>query len=152
MYCYDGLFYQLFSPGIIFLIACIWLFLVTRKGHSHRTEEKRRVLHFISILGVFFSLFIILKVGVSIINPTVVSYSGQFDDYYRDSRSAPPLPFTYRYRFSDGETTKSFCIDQFSMKKIYSEELEYGEWYTIYSARGFTSDVIVYIENYEANN
>ncbi len=152
MYCYDGLYYQLISPCLIFLVGTIWLFWVTRKTEedSGEGEKKRVVLHIISALAIVVILFSIVKVGYSIINPTITTYTGQFDTYYRDSRSAPPLPFTYHYRFKDGEKAQGYSIDQFSIKKIYPDEFEYGKWYTIYSVEGVSSQVIVRIEEAES--
>lgn len=152
MYCYDGLYYQLISPGLIFLVGFIWLFFVTRKREesSDKGEKKRITLHVISLLAILFVLFFIGKTGYSIINPTVTTYTGQFDTYYRDSRSAPPLPFTYYYRFRDGKNAQGYNIDQFSIKKIYPDEFEYGKWYTIYSVKGATSQIIVRVEEAES--
>ncbi|MBQ4546954.1 MAG: hypothetical protein IJA17_07335 [Oscillospiraceae bacterium] len=101
MYCFDGLYYQLISPGLIFLLGAVFLFYITRntgKSSNEEGEKKRKALHVISVLAIVFFLFVIGKVGYSIINPTVNTYTGQFDTSYRDSRSAPPLPFTYSLR------------------------------------------------------
>ena len=149
MYCFDGLYYQLISPGLIFLLGAVFLFYITRntgKSSNEEGEKKRKILHVISVLAIVFFLFVIGKVGYSIINPTVNTYTGQFDTSYRDSRSAPPLPFTYSYTFKDGKEAQSFNIDQFSVKKIYPEEFRKGKWYTVYSVKGASGQVIVRIE------
>ena len=76
------------------------------------------------------------------------SYTGEFIETHRNSRVAPPLPFTDEYVFWDGEGKRQvFYLDIFSKKEIFPYEFVSDQKYTIYFDE-FTN-VIVNIETVE---
>ena len=93
------------------------------------------------VIAICLSLIYVSK----IVFPDVSSYTGEFVYSHRNSRVAPPLPFTTKYVFWNGEGKKQpFYLDSFSKKEIFPYEFESGQKYTIYFDE-FTN-VIVRVE------
>lgn len=145
----DGLLYQIISPGIIMIIIGIGSIVLGKKFSYKMTEKQLKREIFLSFCSILCGVYAVIVVAVSIFSPGYETYQGEFVEWYRDSRVAPPLPFTGRYRFTDGESVDSFCLDTFSKKNIYPENFEVGKEYIIYYKKGIASDVIVYVEEVE---
>lgn len=68
-----------------------------------------------------------------VVFPDVSSYTGEFIETHRNSRVAPPLPFTDEYVFWNGEGKRQvFYLDIFSKKEIFPYEFVSDQKYTIY--------------------
>lgn len=127
-YNLSGIFYRLWAvAGILFVLAVIILCFC--KIWSKKRDKKG------SIVGVVLLLAAIGAGGWythAAISPTIQSFDGCFVRQYRDSRVAPPLPFTMAYVFSDGtDQNLTFYLDSFSEDDIIMEEFQKDSWYRI---------------------
>lgn len=106
MYRLDGLLYRVFCVGGIILIVSVILLLLSKfwdKRRLNRSDLR------IAIFGIVLSLIYCGAYVYKIINPDILAYQGYFEEAYRDSRVAPPIPATYAYVFSNNES-KSFLL------------------------------------------
>ena len=82
---------------------------------------------------IFASILFSVYYASRIISPDISSYTGEFIESHRNSRVAPPLPFTNEYVFYDGYgKRKVVYLDTGSKNAIFGEELEIGKTYTVY--------------------
>jgi hypothetical protein len=132
MYNTSGLIYRIWAVFGIILIFGLFLLLAERpwrKGYKLRKALYAFIMIAIGLGGITLNAY-------RIIHLDVMEYTGTYDSYYRDSRVAPPLPFTYAYVFGNADELKeTFYIDIFSKKKIFPDspnDLEKGQVYTIY--------------------
>lgn len=75
----------------------------------------------------------------AMLNPQIVCIEGRLIESTRNSLVAPPLPVTTEYLFEgEGEQYRiSLFLDSFSKRRIFSEELQEGNTYTVwYSEKG----------------
>ncbi len=94
MYDFSGIWFRIWgSAGIILLVGIICILF----------ERKRRKYGYI-VVAVAICLSIIYF--MRIISPSVSTYDGKFVEQRRNSRIAPPLPFTSEYIFWNGEGKK----------------------------------------------
>lgn len=147
-YIYDGLFYRLISPGCFLLVLGIFLLCLFFFGHKKHKKKQELICALVAIgIALSYMTFISYK----IVNPDIVSCEGIFLNEYRDSRVAPPLPFTGGYVFDvvDKDTDSVFYLDTFARKKICPSGLVENEMYTVY----FEEDtkIIVGISQSEAD-
>ena len=129
MYNYSGIIYRLLSPcGIVLALGILHILLtfnLERKLNFHNCKT--------GILIIFASICFTLIHLYNIMYPDVKEYTGEFLYEHRNSRTAPPLPFTMEYIFWNGEGYKyGFYLDIFSMKEIYPEGFTVCQKYTIY--------------------
>lgn len=140
MYNFSGIIYRLWAVcGIILLLAIISaLFKKPWKGISLKSLK-------MEIIVILFSVILGIVYLSRIIFPDISVYTGNFIETHRNSRVAPPLPFTSEYVFYNGEGKKQeYYLDSFSRKEICPEDFELNQEYTIYFDK-FT-DVIVKVE------
>lgn len=141
MYRLDGLLYRVFCVGGIILIVSVILLLLSKfwdKRRLNRSDLR------IAIFGIVLSLIYCGAYVYKIINPDILAYQGYFEEAYRDSRVAPPIPATYAYVFSNNESKKTFYLDSFSKKNIIKQDFKKGDIYCVYYEKG--SRIIVGIE------
>ena len=141
MYRLDGLLYRVFCVGGIILIVSVILLLLSKfwdKRRLNRSDLR------IAIFGIVLSLIYCGAYVYKIINPDILAYQGYFEEAYRDSRVAPPIPATYAYVFSNNESKKAFYLDSFSTKNIIKQDFKKGDIYCVYYEKG--SRIIVGIE------
>ena len=141
MYRLDGLLYRVFCVGGIILIVSVILLLLSKfwdKRRLNRSDLR------IAIFGIVLSLIYCGAYVYKIINPDILAYQGYFEEAYRDSRVAPPIPATYAYVFSNNESKKAFYLDSISKKNIIKQDFKKGDIYCVYYEKG--SRIIVGIE------
>ena len=129
MYNYSGIIYRIWGVCGIILLLGIVLILFEKPWSRDFTIKKCKLGLIILAVSICASLFYISR----LIFPTVSSYTGEFVEYSRNSRVAPPLPLTNEYVFYNGEGEKrKFYLDIYSKEKIFQHEFETGNKYTIY--------------------
>lgn len=144
MFNFSGVFYRIWGVCGILLLVGILCILVERPWAKKVTLKDLKA----GLLITVFAIGLGLVYASRILFPDVLSYTGDFVDTHRNSRVAPPLPFTREYVFWNGEGKKQvYYLDTFSKKEIFPWELEYGQQYTIYYD-DFTN-VIVRVEPVE---
>ena len=141
MYNYGGIVYRLWAEGVIISlmgIICMFLF-----SHFGKKDFNKEIFHggiFVFLVG----LYSVVHCIMCLCSPNVSSFEGTFYQYNRDSREAPPLPFTNRYIFYHGDTSEYVYLDTFTMEQIHPDDLIIGENYIIYYEDH--DDIIVGIE------
>lgn len=145
MYDFSGLTYRLWaSSGLMLLITFILLLLEKPWVRGFKTKSILSTLFLVAFCIVWFSMDV-----YHVCAPDVSSYTGEFVEVYRTSRVSPPLPFTSKYAFWNGEGKKQvYYIDSFSKKDIFPEGgIEPGKKYTVYFEEA--TNIIVKIEEVE---
>ena len=151
MYDFSGILYRIYATDSILLLLGIVL-LILNKLIYKRWFPKKKDWYIVLILLVALS-YMIWHTSI-IISPNVESFTGEFVKKKRDSRPAPPLPYTSCYTFSYPETPdrkRGFYIDSFSSKKIFPEKLEVGKTYTIHYDKSTKVIVRVDVANSQVN-
>lgn len=130
---YSGIIYRICACGGVFIILGIIL-LVFRIFDSKPNKREAIVMIAMFSVGI---IYISLHLYI-LINPTVEQCNGRFVRMYRDSRVAPPLPFTFAYVIDSNseELNQTFYLDTFSKSEIFyevgmelDEEVEYRIYY-----------------------
>lgn len=138
---YSGILYRIWAEaGIIILIGIACLLL---SGIRTKTFHKQCFLA--GVLCVLYGCGTAIYYLSCFLSPRIDYVHGIFYEAQRNSRVAPPLPFTMEYSFSttDGEKTV-FYLDVLSKKEIIPEGFLEGEEYIIcYEAR---TNIIVGVE------
>ena len=140
MYNFSGILYRIWGVcGTILVIGLICILFEKPWAKNFKLQDKFGLV--MIVIAICLSLIYVSK----IVFPDVSSYTGEFVYSHRNSRVAPPLPFTTKYVFWNGEGKKQpFYLDSFSKKEIFPYEFESGQKYTIYFDE-FTN-VIVRVE------
>jgi hypothetical protein len=129
MYNFSGITYRLWSP-------CSFLFIIPLASLLISIFMKKPIRFFdfkIELASAAFGVVLCVVYLSRILFPGVSSYTGEFVESHRTSRVAPPLPFTSKYVFWNGEGKKKVVyLDTFSKKEIIPDGLEPGEEYTVY--------------------
>ena len=140
MYNFTGLFYRMWAvSGVILLVGiiCVLIEKPWAKGFI--------IKNCIGIIAIALSVILFTGYSYAIKAKDISSYTGEFISTNRNSRVAPPLPFTDQYVFWNGEGKKKVVyLDVFSKKKIYSHDFKVGQNYTVYYDEHF--NIIVKIE------
>ncbi len=144
MYNFSGIVYRIWGVcGIILLVGIIVILCAKPWMPDFNISKVKIDLLFIVFAICLGSIYI-----SRIVFPDVSSYTGEFIETHRNSRVAPPLPFTDEYVFWNGEGKKQvFYLDIFSKKEIFPYEFVSDQKYTIYFD-DFTN-VIVKVETVE---
>lgn len=126
---YSGILYRIWAVCGSLLI--IGLLLVLLEKPWAKTFNIRNCK-----LGLLMIIMRLLLGGIyasRIAVPHVVSYTGEFVETHRNSRVAPPLPFTYEYVFWNGEGDRCVVyLDTFSKEHICPEGFQVGEMYEVF--------------------
>ncbi len=141
MYCFDGIIYRIWGcGGSIALLGIICLLL----SHSWRPSRDKRgtvIGIVLVVLAILISLFYLWRLSC----PEVEVFDGTYLSENRNSRVAPPLPFTMCYNFSQNDdSTKSVYLDIISKKNIYQPEFTPGVIYRVYYDK--ITKIIVMVE------
>lgn len=129
MWNFNGIVYRIWAvAGLIILlgVACL---LISKIGKKDFNKECCSVGILCTLGGIAFAIYY----ASCVFSQQVSSFQGTFYETYRNSRVAPPLPFTMEYRFYDAnDTSQVFYLDIFSMKEMIPEDFVLGKEYTIY--------------------
>lgn len=142
MYNFSSIIYRLWAEcGIVFALGILCV-LLDKPWKKPRKKSRGYFLGILMIIVAFglggFYVSRLIRKDISI-------YRGEFVNSYRNSRVAPPLPFTNEYVFWNGEGKKQgFYLDIFSKKEVYPLEFEEGKEYVIYFDK--VTDLIVAID------
>ena len=121
MYDFSGVTYRIWAVcGVMFALGLLCLLLDRPwiKGFSIKRSK-------FSIVAMTVAVCFGLVYFSRIISPNVASYTGEFVNTHRNSRVAPPLPFTHEYVFWNGEgKRRKFYLDTFSKKEIITQEFK----------------------------
>lgn len=138
-YNFSGVEYRLWAVyGVILVLGCLCM-LVSWYKKSKRSKEGVIV----GALTILYALGLILCYCNYLANPIVESITATFMHEERNSRVAPPLPFTMEYQFST-EITHVFYLDTLSKREIFPYSFEEGEEYIIYYEKN--TKIIVGVE------
>lgn len=144
MYNFAGIYYRLWAVFGFFLAGSIVLALIEKPWKEKFTLKKYRY----AIVCILCTAIVGTEYISIITSPDIRSYSGEFINEKRNSRVAPPLPFTKEYVFWDGEGLKNvYYLDVFSKREIYPNPFVKGEEYLIYYEE--KSKIIVSVEKIE---
>lgn len=141
MYNYSGILYRIYGVGgIILLLGVLGLLLKKPWSKGWKIQDCKLDLIIIAVSVVFIVFYV-----SRIFFPNISSYTGNFIKSNRNSRVAPPLPFTNEYVFWNGEGKKNkFYLDIFSKEAIFSDIFEKNQKYTIYFDK--LTNIIVKVE------
>lgn len=107
-------------------IACL---LVSNIGK----EDFKKDVCIAGILCVIGGIVFGIDYASSLLSPEVRSFQGVFFQSCRNSRVAPPLPFTWEYSFCSSDGSKILVyLDTFTMKEIIPEDFTLNEEYIVY--------------------
>lgn len=122
---FDGIIYRIWAEaGVIVLIGIV--LIVLSKAPKERCDIRFGV--FSILFGMGIALFLIGRIAF----PSVEIDEGTYLYSERNSRAAPPLPFTDEYVFDFGRELKdSVYLDVFSRKKLFPEGFTEGELYQV---------------------
>lgn len=138
---YSGIVYRIWAvAGVIVLLGVADLLVC-----GIRTKSFSKSCFYAGVLAVLFGLGTAAYYANCRLNPKVESVQGVFYEEYRNSRVAPPLPFTMEYTFSNADgVLETFYLDVLSKKEIIPEGFQKGEEYLVsYEAR---SNIILGVE------
>lgn len=135
-----GLWYRVIAVGGSFLLIGLTLL-----GISFGAKElSKKTTFLVAVLALLYGVGCFGFYGYHIANPKQKEYQGIFKREYRDSRIAPPLPFTTAYVFMSGET---FYLDTFSKKAVFLNDFEEGKKYEIIFEEA--TNIILYVKEIE---
>ncbi len=138
---YSGIVYRIWGKAgmmILLGIACLIF-------SGIRTKSFSKQCFLAGILCVLYGCSMAIYYSTRLFSPEVDSYKGVYYEEYRNSRVAPPLPFTMEYSFYD-ETNESkvFYLDILSKKEIIPEGFLKDEEYLIFYEKH--TNIIVCVE------
>ena len=138
---YEGIIYRIWAEGGIFLLLGIFGLVIAGIGRISFDKE----CFFMGILAILLGLYAGIEHTVHLRSPKVESFQAELYRQYRDSSTAAPLPFTWKYMFYD-ETGQLYAVylDTFAKKKIFPEDFQVGEVYKVYYEDH--SDIILGVE------
>lgn len=142
MYDLSGLKYRIIAVGGIIAALGILCLIFSAFWNPQKRDIKGVLISIVLLLtSVVYSSIYLYRIS----NPIVLSYSGYFCDERRDSRVAPPLPFTMAYTFSTtGKLDRTFYLDIFSKNTIFPREFDEEILYYIYYEK--STHIILKIE------
>lgn len=126
-YTLSGIAYRLWSPSAVLLMLGILCVLVS----WHKKPKRNMEGVIVGTLTILWGLGLVIYYGNCLINPKIESVTAEFTHEARNSRVAPPLPFTMEYEFNSGKFYE-FYLDAFSKKEIFPEDFVEGSQYTVY--------------------
>lgn len=129
MYNFSGVLYRVWGVCGVILALGIVCILVEKPWEKNVKIQDCKLGLIISAVAICLGLIYVSRV----VFPGVSSYTGEFIETQRNSRVAPPLPFTDEYVFWNGEGKRRvFYLDIFSKKEIFPYEFVSDQKYTIY--------------------
>ena len=138
---YEGIVYRIWAVGGVFVLLGIFGLVIAGIGRISFDKE----CFFMGILAILLGLYAGIEHTVYLHSPKVESFQAELYRQYRDSSTAAPLPFTWKYMFYD-EIGQLYAVylDTFAKKKIFPEDFQVGEVYKVYYEDH--SDIILGVE------
>ena len=129
MWNFGGILYRVWAVGGIILLLGAACLLVSKIGREDFNKDCCIAGVFCSAVGIAAIVYFLFCMFF----PQVSSIQGTFTQKYRDSRVAPPLPFTYEYTFYDDDGfAGAFYLDTFTRKEMIPEDFILNEEYIVY--------------------
>lgn len=128
MYNFEGILYRVWGVGGFFVLLGIGCLLVSRINSV--SVDKGCVLA--GILCIIWGIASAVYYGFCYFFPQVESVQCTFVEEYRDSRVAPPLPFTMEYTFQSEEGYTELYLDVLSKKNVLEENLILQKEYIVF--------------------
>ena len=129
MYNFSGITYRLWGECSFFFLLPIISILINILMKKPIRFSKFKI----ELVSIAFGTVLSIVFLSRILFPGISSYTGEFVESHRTSRVAPPLPFTSKYVFWDGEGEKKVVyLDTFAKKQIVPDGFKQGEEYTVY--------------------
>ena len=138
---YSGIIYRIWAVGGTMVLLGIACLLVS----GIRSESFSKQCFLAGVLCVVYGLGTAVYYIAQLVSPDMSSLHGIFYEEYRNSRVAPPLPFTMEYSFYDeNNDSRVFYLDVLSKKEIIPERfLEDKEYIIYYEA---STNIIIGVE------
>lgn len=138
---YEGIVYRIWAEGGVLVLVGICGLLISNIGRPSFKKD----FFIVGILAILMGLYSGIEYTVHLRSPKVESFQAELYRQYRDSSTAAPLPFTWKYMFYD-ETGQLYAVylDTFAKKKIFPEDFQVGEVYKVYYEDH--SDIILGVE------
>lgn len=129
MWNFGGILYRVWAVGGIILLLGVACLLVSKIGREDFNKDCCIAGVFCSAVGIAAIVYFLFCMFF----PQVSSIHGTFTQTYRNSRVAPPLPFTYEYKFYDDDGFAGvFYLDTFTRKEIIPEDFILNQEYIVY--------------------
>lgn len=109
---YSGITYRIWAEAGVIVLIGIGCLLAS----GIRTKSFSKQCFWAGVLCVVYGLGTAVYYMVQLVSPDVASLHGVFYEEYRNSRVAPPLPFTMEYSFYD-ENNDAGCSTLISYPK-----------------------------------
>ena len=141
-YDLSGIVYRLWAvAGVLFFFGLLFL-TISRFWNRAKIDGNRIV---VGLCFIVIALAVGGKYMIAAAEPKIETYEGYFCESYRDSRVAPPLPFTNCYVFTNKtKPNPGFYLDTFSKRKIWPQGFRDNVLYRIHYES--TSKIIVKVE------
>lgn len=138
---YSGITYRIWAEAGVIVLIGIGCLLAS----GIRTKSFSKQCFWAGVLCVVYGLGTAVYYIVQLVSPDVASLHGVFYEEYRNSRVAPPLPFTMEYSFYDeNNDSRVLYLDVLSKKEIIPEGfLEDKEYIIYYEA---STNIIIGVE------
>ena len=138
---YSGIIYRIWAVGgamVLLGIGCLLVSGIRKKSFSKQCFMA-------GVLCAVYGLGTAVYYIAQLVSPDVASLHGVFYEEYRNSRVAPPLPFTMEYSFYDeNNDSRVFYLDVLSKKEIIPEGFLEDKEYIIYYET--STNIIVGVE------
>lgn len=126
---YSGITYRIWAEAGVIVLIGIGCLLAS----GIRSKSFSKQCFWAGVLGVVYGLGTAAYYVAQLVSPDVSSLHGVFHEEYRNSRVAPPLPFTMEYSFCDeNNDSRVFYLDVLSKKEIIPEGFSENKEYIIY--------------------
>lgn len=138
MYNFDGIYFQMKSSAILFLVLGIVSLLLSRCWNMDKRDTKEMI---IGLVCVMLAIGSVIYHSNIISNPKVLTHEGY---YVSENRSYKHL-LKMEYCFSNGDNLKPiFYLDVLTRKEIYPDDFSTEQKYRIFYEE--ESDIIVKVE------
>lgn len=138
MYNFDGIYFQMKSSGILFLVLGIISLLLSRCWNRDKKDTKEMLMGLVCVVLASGSVIYHLNI---ISNPKILTYEGY---YISENRFYKHL-LKREYCFSNRDNLKLiFYLDVLTKKEIYPDDFSTGQKYRIFYEE--ESDIIVKVE------
>ena len=139
---YSGIIYRIWAEAGVIMLIGIGCLLAS----GVRSKSFCKQCFWAGTLSVIYGLGTAVYYIAQLVSPDVSSLHGVFHEEYRNSRVAPPLPFTMEYSFYDeNNDSRVFYLDVVSKKEIIPEGFLEDKKYIIYYEA--STNIIVGVES-----
>lgn len=138
MYNLGGIYYQMKSNAILFLVLGIVFLILSRCWNMDKRNMKEMI---IGLVCIALAIGSVIYYSVIINNPKISTHEG----YYVSEQRVNTHILKMEYCFSNGDEIKPvFYLDVLTKKEIYPEEFDSNQKYRIFYEE--ESDMIVKVE------